>query len=101
MPMNLPNLLKGKDFWTGPRRLSASASPGRRPGRLPGGHIGDRADLRKAITLCDDCLPKFSSAKAGYVTKRNLPFVRGRCDGCNHYTERGHLLVHHTLANLM
>ena len=101
MPIHLLNLLKGRDFWTGIRRLFAGASPGRRPGRLPGGHIADRADLRKAITLCRYCLPKFSSAKAEYVTKSNLPFVRGRCDGCNHYTERGHLLVHHTLANLM
>ncbi len=93
-------VLKGKDYWTGPRRLLASKSPGRRPGRLPGGHIADLGDLRKAIILCQFCLPKFNSTAAGYVTKSNLPFVRGNCDGCGNPTERGHLLVHHTLANL-
>jgi hypothetical protein len=67
---------------------------------LPGGHVLDRADLRKALILCRDCLPKFNALAAGYVTKRNLPFVRGRCDGCQQYTGRGHLLVHHTLADL-
>ena len=94
-------VLKGKDFWTGPRRLFASMSPGRRPGRLPGGHIADLGDLKKAITLCAGCLPKFNSAAAGYVAKNNLPFVRGRCDGCSNYGDRGHLLVHHSLANLV
>ena len=58
----------------------------------------DRADLKKALTLCGDCLGKFDKAKAGYVTKKNLPFVQGRCDGCQHFTGHGHLLVHHTLA---
>jgi len=90
---------KGKDFWTPQRRLRASASPGRGKGRLPGGHVLDRADLLKSLVLCRDCVGSFDSAAAGYVTKSNLPFVRGRCDGCQQHTERGHLLVHHSLAD--
>lgn len=89
-----------KDFWTPGRKAMESRSPGRRSGRLPGGHVADRADLKKAILLCRDCLPKFNSTRAGYVTKRNLPFASGRCDGCQHFVPRGNLLVHHTLANL-
>jgi hypothetical protein len=93
-------LLKGADHWTPQRRLAAGVAPGRRPGRLPGGHVADRADLRKAITLCDSCLPKFNAASAEYVTKDNLPFVQGACDGCQRFTPRGHLLVHRSVANL-
>ncbi len=80
-------------------RLDAARDPGRPSGRSPGSHVVDLSDLMKAITLCRSCVKKFNSASAGYVTKRNLPFVRGRCDGCQEYTERGHLLVHHSLAN--
>lgn len=86
------------DYWTPRKRLFAGQSPGRRPGRLPGGHIADRAALRKAITLCRDCVGKFNAASVGYVTKSNLPFVQGRCDGCSQFTPMGHLLVHHTLV---
>lgn len=89
-----------EQFWTPLRRLFAGRSLGRRPGRLPGGHIDDLVALRKSITLCAGCVPKFGRKKAGYVTKKNLPFVRGACDGCNEHTERGHLLVHHSLASL-
>ena len=96
-----PSVLKGKDFWTGPRRLAAAEYPGRRPGRLPGGHVADLADLKKAIILCSSCVPKFSSEKVGYVSKKHLPFVMGNCDGCNGFGTRQHFLVHHTLANLV
>ncbi len=93
-------VLKGKDFWTPFRRVMAGVARGRRPGRLPGGHIDDRVGLRQAIQLCRDCRPKFDAAKAGYVTKLNIPIVRGRCDGCQHYTERADFLVHSSLAGL-
>ncbi len=93
-------VIKSADYWTPQRRLAAGASLGRRPGRLPGGHIADRVDLKKAITLCRSCLPNFDSATNGYVTKRSLPFVQGRCDGCDQFTPNGHLLLHHSLANM-
>lgn len=93
-------VLKGRDYWTPQRRLMAGASPGRRPGRLAGGHVLDLSDLKKAIMLCPSCLPKFNQRAAGYVTKTNLPFARGECDGCDSFCERAHLLVHHTLAKI-
>ncbi len=94
-------ILKGKDFWTPQRRLLTYADTGRRPGRLPGGHVGDCEDLLKAIILCaDGCVKKFNAKRAEYVVKRNLPFVRGKCDGCGQFTPSGRLLVHYTLANL-
>ena len=74
-------------------------APGRRSGRLPGGHIDDRAALRKAISLCDDCAPKFNRVAYEYTTKPNLPRVRGRCDGCTAYSPSMRLLVHRSLVS--
>lgn len=93
-------VLKGPQHWTPRRRLEAGAAQGRRPGRLPGGHVMDLAELFKAIILCPDCVGKFPAARCGYVQKRNLPVVRGRCDGCSGYTPQGTLLVHHQMANV-
>ncbi len=50
--------------------------------RTAGGHIYDLVTLGKAIALCDLCNPKFDSSRCGYITKRNIPFVAGQCDGC-------------------
>ena len=91
-------VIRGKDFWTPRKLLFAGASPGRRPGRLAGGHIADRVDLRKAIALCESCVGKFDNERVDYVTKPNLPFVRGSCDGCGQYSPRSHLFVHHSLT---
>lgn len=98
MTLQAPAIVRSKTFWTPFRRLMAGQSPGRRPGRLPGGHIDDRVGMRKAISLCQYCVGKFNAAKVGYTTKPNLPFVGGRCDGCQQFTPRGHLFVHHTLV---
>lgn len=96
--MQLGIIRSDKTYWTPTRRLWAGASQGRKRGRLPGGHVMDLSDLLKAIMLCESCVKKFPSAKVGYVTKRNLPITSGRCDGCQQYAARCHLLVHHTLA---
>lgn len=101
MSLAHPAVVKGKDFWTGPRRFFAQKYTGRRPGRLPGGHIADLADLRKGIILCRDCVPKFNSSRSGYVYKPDMPTVRGDCDGCKEFTVNGRFLVHHSLANLV
>jgi hypothetical protein len=101
MAFAAPSVLKGKDFWTPQRRLWAAQDTGRRPGRLPGGHVGDCEDLKKAIILCEDgCVKKFNAKRAEYVVKKNIPIVRGKCDGCSQFTSRGRLLVHYTLANI-
>lgn len=94
-------LIHAKEYWTAPRRLWASVDTGRKPGRLPGGHVGDIADLKKAVMLCPSCVGKFNPKSHGYVTKSNLPFVRGKCDGCKSYMQRGHLFVHHKFAELL
>lgn len=57
-----------------------------------GGHIADLAELGKAIVLCGSCRPKFDALRYNYVTKRNIPFVVGRCDGCKEYG-RAHFLL--------
>ena len=98
-PQALAVVHSERTFWTPRKRLMAGRSPGRRPGRLPGGHIDDRVGMRKAISLCRDCRPKFNAEAADYITKPNLPFVRGRCDGCQRYANRMHLLVHHSLRS--
>lgn len=71
----------------GPRRQSA------------GSYVLDRVDLKKAVTLCRSCLPKFDARRYQYATKRNLPRVRGRCDGCQNHCEQGTMLVHRSLAD--
>ena len=97
----LKPFIHGKEYWNPKRLLDSGESPGRRSGQLPGSHVLDRADLKKALTLCDSCLPKFDSKTAGYVTKKNLPLVQGRCDGCQDMTSRGHLLVSRDFADNM
>lgn len=84
-----------KTFWSPRKRLMAGQSQGRRPGRLPGGHVGDKTDLMKAVMLCDLCAPKFNADKAGYTTKPNIPRAHGRCDGCQEFPRLCVLLVPH------
>ena len=96
----MPAIVRGKQFWTPFRTLMASEDTGRAQGRLPGGHVMDLSDMRKAILLCPDCIRKFPAKRSEYVTKKNLPVVRGKCDGCRGYTMAGRLLVHYTMANL-
>ena len=90
-----------RDYWTPVRRLWAGMSRGRRRGRLPGGHIDDRAALRKAISLCRSCLPKFNRRAYDYTTKPDLPFVRGRCDGCSQLGQHRRLFVHRSLVSTL
>ena len=53
--------------------------------RLTGGYIDDLVSLGRCVWLCSACTPKFASAHVGYVTKTNLPTVRGNCDGCRDF----------------
>ncbi len=92
-------IVRSDEYWTPLRRFWEGHSRGRPDGRLPGGYIDDRAALRKAISLCVDCLPKFNREAYDYTTKPNLPLVRGRCDGCMKYSPHMRLLVHHTLVS--
>lgn len=78
-------------------KLSVIEDRGRRPGRLPGGHIDDRAAIKQAILLCRDHVSKFNAAAYGYVTKSNLPRAIARCDACG-VPGPCRLFVHHSLS---
>ena len=57
-------------------------------GRLAGGWIADGIGLKKCITLCDECDPKFSPKKLHYeLWRRDLgmtgPYVLSDCWGCS------------------
>ena len=93
-----PSVVKGRQYWTPARRLFAGEDPGRRPGRLPGGHIDDLVAMKKAIMLCPDCRPKFDAPRHDYMQKSNLPFARGRCDGCSRFSPRMELLCDRSLV---
>ena len=98
--MPAPAIIRSEKDTTPRQRLRRALSPGRASGRLPGGHVTDMAALGKAISLCGTCQPKFAAARYGYVTKRNIPFVRGRCDGCQNYAGRARLFLKHGTPGL-
>ena len=93
-----PGLIHSAKHWTPKRRLEAGQSPGRRSGQTAGGRVLDLTDLQKAVMLCNSCIKKFPDKGTGYTQKPDLPFAAGRCDGCEQYTQRGVLLVHHKMA---
>lgn len=61
--------------WQGRRRIT------------PGSHIADLVALGKSIALCNACNPRFDPRKHDYHVDRNLPRVRGKCDGCRQYRD--------------
>lgn len=75
-------------------RAQIAASRGRAPRQLAASYNADLAALGKAIVLCGACVGKFDADKNGYVTEHNIPFVRGRCDGCNDPVDQGRLFLH-------
>lgn len=85
--------------WTPQRRVAAGESKGRPRGRLPGSYIHDRVGLRQGVALCRSCVRKFNAESVDYVTKKNLPVVMGRCDGCQEHSLQNHLFVHQSLAS--
>lgn len=62
--------------------LSCFEDRGKGRGRLSGGYIDDLAQLGKSIWLCTSCTKRFNSKVYNYVVKKDLPKVRGNCDGC-------------------
>ena len=78
--------------WTKADRLQASEDRGRHWKRVPGGYIGDLADLRKAIVLCSFCAHKFNHRQPKYRKETDFQAV-GRCDGCKAHDIRCTLYV--------
>lgn len=81
--------------WTDERLALDDESEGKKFGQLAGSYISDLAALRKAIILCPTCLPKFASAKNGYVTETRMPHCMGKCDGCRDMGMERRIFVHH------
>lgn len=81
--------------WTTQRLAMADLHTGKKSGQMAGTYISDLVTLRKAISLCVDCLPKFNAARNGYVTCKNIPMVGGRCDGCKEDGMERRLFLHH------
>jgi hypothetical protein len=54
--------------------------------------------LGKCIWLCGACKGKFDAARHSYITQafgaQALPFVRGRCDGCQNFHDNNVMFVH-------
>ena len=98
--MPAPAIIHSEKDTTPRERLRRAIGPGRASGRLAGGHVTDLAALGKAISLCGTCQSKFAAANYDYVTKRNIPFVRGRCDGCQQHSERARLFLKHGTPGL-
>lgn len=73
-----------RDWTTPANRLKAAASRGRPTGLLRGAWLADLAALRKCITLCAACQPKWSPAAHKYHRCNVGPSrtANGECDGC-------------------
>lgn len=75
-----------------------AVDPGRPKNQLAGTYMGDLVALQKAIAVCDGCFRKWRPGQNSYVSKRNIPFVRGTCDGCGERFDRMRLFVHKAVA---
>lgn len=76
------------------QRASDFRAPLRNGRRVAGGWIADMVSLKRAIALCQLCRPKFDAPYHGYITKPQMRFVRGKCDGCQEYGDKRHFLFH-------
>ncbi|MGE0289523.1 MAG: hypothetical protein AB7I42_26040 [Bradyrhizobium sp.] len=75
-----------RDWKTPANRLLAAAHRGRPTGLLRGSWIADLVSLKKAVTLCGMCVPKWNPRANGYERKMVTPIhdhAIGECDGCN------------------
>lgn len=81
--------------WDDQRLLADSEHTGKKSRVTAGSYIDDLAELRKTITLCSNCSPKFNAASRGYVTERTMPLCTARCDGCKETGGDRRLYLHH------
>lgn len=74
-----------RDWKTPANRLLAAAARGKPQQMMRGSWLADLASLRKAITLCKACQPRWSAKANGYERREVMPGhaeARGECDGC-------------------
>lgn len=70
---------------------------GKKRGRVAGGWVADLAELKKCITLCPECTPKFNPAKVGYRKEKEFPVCQAKCDGCSTWDIRCSAYFHETV----
>lgn len=66
----------------------AMEAPGKTTGRTSGSWVHDLCALRKVITLCSFCQPKFNPGRLGYAKEKEFPIVQAKCDGCYTFDPR-------------
>lgn len=74
-----------RDWSTPQNRIKAALSRGKPSRMARGSWVADLAALKKAITLCAACQPKWSAQTNGYERRDPVPGyreARGECDGC-------------------
>lgn len=67
--------------------LDSIEGKGRPVGTVAGTWVTDYAELKRCITLCYACVPKFNPARYQYVHDTHLD-ARGICTGCRDNMER-------------
>jgi hypothetical protein len=82
-----PTIFIHKEY-TKAQILKAQEAPGKKKGRAAGGWIHDLCSLRKVITLCPECQPKFNPGRLGYIREKEFPVVQANCDGCKTFDQR-------------
>lgn len=100
MSTPLFNIIRSWKFMTPAEQADTALDPGKPTKQVTGSYIDDLVNLRLAIWLCGLCERKWRPAKVGYVTKRTIPFVRGKCDGCQDSFGQMRLFVHQTIARI-
>ena len=73
---------------------TAIEAPGKPWSRVAGGWLDDHVQLRRFITLCTDCTPKFNPRRHEYEVWRQNQYVIGRCTACSRHDYRCRAYIH-------
>lgn len=71
----------------------AAIAPGRPSNRVAGGWIDDHVALKKMISLCPFCVPKFNPRGNHYELWRSV-YTVAKCDDCNQHDLRCKSFIH-------
>ena len=71
-----------KKAYTRAEIAQAHEADGKTKGRTAGSWVHDLCALKKVVTLCDFCKPKFNPGRLGYIKEKEYPVVQATCDGC-------------------
>lgn len=79
------------------RRRHAAEAPGKPWHRVAGGWLDDHVALRKFVTLCTDCTPRFNPRRHHYEVWRQTVYVMASCTACNAFDPRCRAYIHEAL----